>query len=271
MPDVKEEIKAMLEAFEPKATDEKVDEKDEKPDDNQEDKTDEEEDTNGDQNKEEETDEETDDTKTDTKTDEKDKIIKALEERLAKLEEATKNLKEEPKEEEPKEKELKFDPQDFIGDADVEEIVRDKESLNKLLNNVYTKAVGDARNMLGEKVLRSIPDIVKTNINIMTKLKEASEKFYDDNKDLKPFKKVVASVFEELTSKNPDKTYEDLLTEVGNEARKRLDLQKKAIEKEKGTPKLPSKKGNIQRDSKKPDTSPIQSEIDTMNKSLGRK
>jgi len=169
---------------------------------------------------------------------------------------------------------LTLEEQDFIGDLDLDEVVRDKESFNKLLNTLYTKGLSDARKVVGEGILRGIPDIVKANITIMANLKEASDKFYDDNKDLKSFKKVVAAVFEDLASQNPDKKYSELLVDVGTETRKRLDLHKKAVnpidDKDKGKPpRLPTGKGGPGDKHEKPDTSPLQAEIEAMNKTLG--
>lgn len=165
---------------------------------------------------------------------------------------------------------LQLDEQDFVGDADVEDIVNDKGELNKLLNKIYQKAVSDTRKVLGEGVLRSIPDIVKTNVSTLSSLQKASEQFYQDNEDLKPFKKVVATVFEELSSQNPDKSYSDILSKTGEEVRKRLELQRKAT-KPPGNgpaPRLPRKKGKPGKSNEKPSIDPIQAEIDEMNKSI---
>jgi len=84
-----------------------------------------------------------------------------------------------------------------------------------LLNSVYTQGIEYAR-----KITSEIPEMVRTNISIVEDLRKTSEKFYDDNKDLAPFKRVVASVFEELASKNPDKKYQDILNDVATESRK---------------------------------------------------
>ncbi len=202
--------------------------------------------------------------------DERDKTIESLRKENEELKKAKVETKVEPKEEP---KPTTLEEQDFIGELDPEEIIRDKNSLNKLLNSVYMKGVADAEKVTSEKILLHIPDIVKYNIGIMNDLKETSENFYKENPDLKPFSKVVAAVFEELMSNNPGKNYKDLVKEVGDETRKRLDLHKKAVVEEKKpedkTPKLPTKKGSITVTDKKPNTSPLQNEISEMNKTLG--
>ena len=204
------------------------------------------------------------------KEDDRDKIIEDLRLRLAKKEEYEKSLtkEEEPPEDEP----LVLDNQDFIGDEDIDDIVRDKDMFNKLLNSVYTKGVADARKLTSEKVLLSIPDIVRNNIDIVTNLKKMSDQFYDTNKDLVPFKKVVATVFEEIASENADKKYVDIMKLVAPEVRKRLELHQQAVGdiKDKTTPKLPTKKGGQRQSPPKPETSSLQMELDEMNKIVRR-
>ena len=165
--------------------------------------------------------------------------------------------------------EPKLDEIDFIGDADMDEITRDPKEFNKLLNKVFAQGINTSRTVLGEGVLRSIPDIVKTNVATVISLRESSEQFYKENKDLEPFKKVVSNVFEEIAAKNPDKKFSEILDDVGKEARKRLELYKEAIKPDlKPDPKspvLPKIKGQHRGPSIKPDISPMQAEIDAMN------
>ncbi len=198
--------------------------------------------------------------------DERDQVIADLRAKLAE-----KETKPEP---EPQpEPELKFEEQDFVGDLDFDTLVSDPKEFNKFLNTFYQKAVTDTRRVLGEGVLRSIPDIVRTNLTIMTSLQEASKRFYEENKDLEPFKRVVATVFEDLSSANPGKTYEQLMPEVAAESRKRLELTSKAL-KPKGDnqpPRLPRKQGRSGTPEGKPNLTPIESELDAMNKVLLRR
>jgi hypothetical protein len=204
-----------------------------------------------------------------------DNLRKQLNERLGPVSEKEAEKKEsEPlpkKEEEP----LKFEDQDFVGDLDLDDLTHDKTVLNKLLNAVYSKGVTDSKKIATEKVLNSIPDIVKHNLTILTSLKEVSDNFYNENKDLVPFKRVVAAVFEEVASKNPDKKYGELMELVGPEVRTRLALHKQAVKEEKKEeerkPRLPNAKGGPRHSPEtKPNTSAISNEIAEMNKALGR-
>ena len=163
--------------------------------------------------------------------------------------------------------------EDFLADADLDEITRDPKAFNTLLNNIYKKAVETVRGEVrkgNESIMRSIPDITKNTIAVQTALKKASDEFYAENKDLEPFKKVVGVVFEEIASANPDKSYSEVLKEVGVETRKRLELTQKTVtdtkNKKGDPPPLPRKKGERVKDINKPDLTPMQKELEAMNK-----
>ena len=180
----------------------------------------------------------------------------------------------EPEPEPTAEPDIDFEDQDFLGDIDPDDLIRDPKEFNAFMNKIYQKAVTDTRKVLGEGVLRSIPDIVKTNLTAMVSLQKASDEFYENNEDLKPFKKAVASVFEEISSADPSKSYVEVLEQVGEETRKRLGLQEnvtKGGDDDLKIPKLkkPGKKtGRIE---SKPKVDPLLDELEAMNKViLGR-
>lgn len=282
MDKVQGEINAMLDALggvpkeEPKEPEKKEPEKNEEVEEKVTEQKEEEKDDGGEKT------EENADTDTGRKeepeVDEKDKTIAELRAQIDKLSGGKEEpKKEEEKKEEPekkaefKEEPLKLDSHDFIGDDDPDDIVRDKESFNKLLNSVYAKGVSDAKKIATEGVLLSIPEIVRHNITLQNTLREVSEKFYKDNSDLTGFKKVVAAVFEEVAAENPGKKYTEIMDLVAPEARKRLGLAKAAKKEEKEkAPRLPEKKGGSRQSPSKPDTSSLQSEIEEMNKTIGR-
>lgn len=201
--------------------------------------------------------------------DEKDKTIRELREKLAEKEKV-KEPELEP-EQPPEPPPLTFEEQDFIGDIDLDELARDPKEFNNLLNNLYKKAVTDTRNLLAENILRAIPEIVRSNITVMDNLKKASDEFYTNNQDLQPFKKVVATVFEEVASNNPGKPFEDLFPMVADEARKRLDLHKQVTQPQPPKPpRLPSRKGRVQMPKETPNPDPLLTELEEMNKTLRR-
>jgi hypothetical protein len=199
--------------------------------------------------------------------DERDKEIRDLREKLA--------LKEAKPTEAPPTKapatDAPISEEDFLGDADLDELTRDPSLFNKLLNKIYKKGREDTRAEIrqgDEFVMRSMPDIVKNNIALVSELQKISDKFYEDNKDLKPFKRVVGAVFEELIAGNPSKKYDELLPEVEKETRKRLDLHRKATDKKADPPPLPKRGKGGKRQELQPDATPLQNELADMDKVL---
>ena len=167
---------------------------------------------------------------------------------------------------------LELGSQDFIGDEDVESLTNNKESLNKLLNLVYSKGVTDSRKIVNEGITETIPSLVTNQIDMATQMKEIKDNFYTDNEDLKPFPNVVSTIFEELAKENPTETYINIVKSVAPEVRKRLNLPEhiKKVDNKGNPPKLPRKKGKSGRSQPKPKTSSVESELDAMNEVLGR-
>lgn len=165
--------------------------------------------------------------------------------------------------------------EDFIGDLDLDDLSRDKGLFNKVLNKVYVKGMEVGRSYTkttGEQIIRHIPDIAKNTIAMQAQLADVKKNFYDDNKDLVPWAKSVATVFEEMIASNPDKHYSELITGLAKEVRNRIGLQKDAGKKPGGKddppPKLPKGKGG-KRQSNQPDLDGIEKEMDDMDKALG--
>lgn len=168
-----------------------------------------------------------------------------------------------------------IEEQDFLKGIDIDDVTRDGGSFNKLLNSIYKKAVESVRGEVKktkEETIQSIPSIVNTNIELQKTLKEMSDNFYENNKDLKPFKKVVAVVFEEIANQNPKSPYNEILGKVGDETRKRLELRivPPIVKDDDSPPSLPRVKKGGRVTQPKPESNPILSQIDEMNKTLHR-
>ena len=156
-------------------------------------------------------------------------------------------------------------------DTDLDDITRNVETFNKVLNKVYKAGVESQRGFQ-EDTLRSIPNIVKSNVIIQATLKKKVDGFYKGNKDLLPFKRAVGQVYEELASENPDWNLDKVFVETEKEARVRLELPRKASTTEApttGAPKGPRfAKTKSRKTKSKPDTSGLLSEIDEMNRNI---
>jgi hypothetical protein len=146
-----------------------------------------------------------------------------------------------------------------------------------LLNKIYTQAVQSVRGEVKkskEETIQVLPSIINSNMELQKTLKEMSDNFYEENKDLKPFKKVVGVVFEELANQSPQTPYNEVLRKVGEETRKRLELkpiESKAVIKDKDDPPpLPRAKSGGRSPQPKNESNPVISQIDEMNKTLNR-
>jgi len=203
--------------------------------------------------------------------DDRDKTISDLRSKIAELE----SRKVEPKEL-PKEDALTFESQEFTKDLDMDELSRDPEELNKVMNKIYQKAVADAHKIVSEKFSKALPDIVTRQIETLEGLRTMRDNFFKENEDLKPFGKVVATIFDEIAAKDPKRNYSDVMKEVASETRKRLDLPLKQAAKSSEAvkseppPSLPKRGSKAGRSSDKQTVDPLQAELEEMNKILGR-
>ena len=119
--------------------------------------------------------------------------------------------------------------QDFVGELDLEDISRSPGEFNKLLNKIYSKAVSDTRlefKNYNKSTLEKVPALVSDNVSVQQKLKALTDNFYKENPDLDGFKKVVSTVFDELVVETPNDPYDKVLSKVGDEVRRRLELKK---------------------------------------------
>ena len=196
--------------------------------------------------------------------------------RLAELEAENKKLKTKPTTEAPA-TEMPVEEVDFFKEVDPYEVTQDAKKFNDLLNKVLKQGIAIGRKS-DENIIRSMPEIVKKNIEVVKNLEKVSTEFYDKNKDLVPFKKVVAITFEEELSKNPDKSYEEVLEKmVAPSVRQKLDLHKKATsqpnqqqkqQQKPGDPKPRLPKSRSQQRQTQPETNSLLAELDEMDKTL---
>jgi hypothetical protein len=189
---------------------------------------------------------------------------------ISKLKEETKKESDEGEEKETKTDKIVIEPVDFLGEDDLIDITSDKEALNELLNKVYKQGIEFAQR-LNESSIKSMPNVIRYNMKLMSDLQKLSDQFYKDNSDLEPYRETVANVFEKVASENTGKKFEDILGEVEKQVREKINLVKKASNgNNKKNPNLPKKKGRSGVITEPPDTSGMANEIDAMNKTLRR-
>ena len=221
---------------------------------------------------------ETDQPKTDAPTTDEpaddDAWAKVMEEnRKLKEDLAKKKVEDETPKTSPPSTSAPIEVQDFIKDIDLDDLSRDPDALNDVLNTVFAKAVEQVRteqSNIVSRTLARVPEMVKTSIEVQENLAAISNKFYAENEDLQGFKKVVGVVFDELAQENPDGTYEEILKDVSTQVRDRLGLKKstRRTSDNDDPPKLPHKRGKARVQRTKPKTGSIANEIADMDAAL---
>ena len=171
-----------------------------------------------------------------------------------------------------KEKEEKGDEEDtedesdergFLGGFSVDDVLDSEENLEKVLRNVYSKAIEVANEKVYEKVLMSMPEIVLGHINRSTMINEMVGDFYNVNSDLVPVKRTVAAVANELHSQNPDWNLERVFKEAAPKAREVLGMKKlRSGKKDMTNPAFA--KGGKGKAGKKAKVSSLQGDIDEL-------
>lgn len=91
-----------------------------------------------------------------------------------------------------------------------------KESFEQLCEKIKHQAV--------EEALRVLPGVVTSLIQHSSGLKVASDKFYDDNRDLAAHKQLVSEVLFEMEASNPGLELSKLMKKTAEETRRRLTL-----------------------------------------------
>jgi len=154
-------------------------------------------------------------------------------------------------------------PEDVMGSFNVSQEEYDAaasspEGMAKLLARVQAAA--------RVAVLREIPKLVERQVTEQVSLRSAVDSFYSENKDLVPYKSVVAYKVRELEKANPDWTYDNIFKVLAKEVRTYLRLPSgpKVSKHNDNSPAFPSTKSS--RKLPTADTrTPLQKELDELS------
>ena len=133
-----------------------------------------------------------------------------------------------------KKPEVEVEPEkDFFEGIDYEEITKTPENFMKFLKDfkeniqtgVQTKVVGD--------VFRSLPAVVMKQSNYAAGLRSAANEFWDGNEDLKPVRKTVGTVVNQIVADHPDWKLNQIFDEAGKTTRKLLKMPEPEVKKPK--------------------------------------
>ena len=153
---------------------------------------------------------------------------------------------------------------DFIKDIDMDDVSSDPEVFNKILHAVVAKV----QQQTTEQVLRSIPEVVMSQVRQQTYFKKMADDFYDDNKDLINVKQVVRACAQQLQKNNPEWEVEKIFSEAATKTRETLGMSAHVIDKEEEPPSaddaaFAKQKGGSKSNLKQKKSS-LQSEIDEL-------
>jgi hypothetical protein len=119
----------------------------------------------------------------------------------------------------------KEDEIDFLSDLDMDDVVGDRATLNKVLRSVYQRGLKDAQTKLREWTLQQIPQATLSYVNNYMTMKEKVDEFYSSNKDLLPFRKVMAAVSNDVSAAEPGLTISEVLKKSGDRVRASLKIK----------------------------------------------
>jgi len=142
-------------------------------------------------------------------------------------------------------------------DVDFDDVMNDRETFITTMRNI----LGRYRQMLGQDLSRSIPNVVANQVQRVSALKGAVDSFYQVHEDLLPVRKTVGAVANQVVAEHPDWD----LTQVFNEAavRTRKVMRMKTPKGSKVVkPSFAKSKGKGRERKPKPKVSKLQQEID---------
>ncbi|MCK4330887.1 hypothetical protein KAX02_13740 [candidate division WOR-3 bacterium] len=109
---------------------------------------------------------------------------------------------------------------DFVKDIDMDDVASDSAVLNKILHAVEIRV----RQQTAEQILRSLPQVVTSQVQQQTYFKKMADTFYEDNKDLVNVKQVVKACAQQLRKNNPEWEIEKIFTEAAIKTRETLGM-----------------------------------------------
>lgn len=115
---------------------------------------------------------------------------------------------------------------DFLQGQDHVDILSDAGKFNSLLNQVATVAFTAAVNAAQERIMTRIPEIVQASAQQQMEIHGMTERFYEANPDLVPYKQAVSMAAMQIHNEKPELALPDLLKGAAERTRNILRLTK---------------------------------------------
>lgn len=113
---------------------------------------------------------------------------------------------------------------DFVGEADLDEILSDKAQFNQFLSNLVTQV----QTSTTENIYRNLPGMVQNHVSSQQQITAQVEEFYKENEDLVTVKKTVGAVANEVAAEHPEYELAQVFSETATRVRTLLGLEKQA-------------------------------------------
>lgn len=148
---------------------------------------------------------------------------------------------------------------DFLQGREVADVLGDPAAFNGLLNTVATVAARAGQQAGYEQALRSIPSVVQSTAQQHMTIRTTSERFFQMNPDLEPFRSAVSVAAVDFASKNPNAGIDDVLKAAGEKTRAVLRLRGTTVAR---VPAQPATAINgMQRTAPAPTLNPVEQQI----------
>lgn len=110
----------------------------------------------------------------------------------------------------------------YLGTQSLEEVLRTPEEFDKLLDRVVGVAI--------ERALIHLPKIIVNHAKSTEAMGKMVDEFYQNNRDLKPYKSMVATEITRLCSESPGLSLDSILVKVAESVRSKAGLNTKSKE-----------------------------------------
>lgn len=188
--------------------------------------------------------------------DERDTIIAKLREELA-----DKKAVEMGGEEEEKQKEEEEQAFSVLGEESLEGVLDNPDKFNQVIGTALDKY----GTMITRKILTSLPRVVMEQVKQQGVIRTAVSAFYEENEDLKGYRKLVGATVNEVVAEKPEWKMDKVFTEAADRTRNVLGLKKVAQEKKgKKNPSFAKPKGKSGKSEVKTPKTNLQKDIDIL-------
>lgn len=173
---------------------------------------------------------------------EESELISSLKSEIEELKSELEKLRDERvKAEQEAEKEKEPEVVEFVkSDDELEEIVSSREKFNRFLTNLVK--------MVREEATNGLPDATASIVEARLKAERLVDQFYQENPDLKRFRRYVGVEANRIQQEHPDWPLERILSETEKVVRENLELKKDVKdEKDEGKPAFAEQKHGSKR------------------------